>query len=103
LRPILLALALVAAAAGYAWLFADDGVPTWRSLDAEVVQARERERGLEAGNAALRAEIDSLRTDAFAQERAVREVLHWVRPGEVVVRVPHEEADGDLPGAGGIP
>jgi cell division protein FtsB len=95
-RSLLLALALVAAAAAYAWLDPDDGVATWLELRADVARARARVAELEAGNAALAAETDALRSDPFAQERAVREVLRWTRPGEVLVRVPREVAP-DLP------
>jgi len=35
----------------------------------------------------LRDEVAALRVDSFAQERAVREELGWVRPGETLVRV----------------
>jgi cell division protein FtsB len=103
LRSLGVAVALVAAAALYAWLAADEGVPTWRRLRAEVERARGRVRGLEAGNAALSGEIRALQGDPFAQERAVREVLRWVRPGEVLVRVPDEEGSKALPPVGAPP
>jgi len=87
-RPVLLALALVCAAVGYAWLVPEGGFPTWLRLRDEVAQAEERIRALERQNTVLRDEVAALRTDPFAQERAVREELGWVRPGETLVRVP---------------
>jgi cell division protein FtsB len=87
-RSLLLALALVAAAAAWAWLDPNDGISTWLSLRSDVAQAEARVRGLEVQNASLAEEAQDLRSEPFAQERAVREELRWVRPGEVLVRVP---------------
>ncbi len=42
-------------------------------------------RELQARNAALLAEIESLRTDPLAVERIAREELGWVRPGEKLI------------------
>ena len=103
MRSLGIAVALVVAAVLYAWLVADDGIPTWRRLQHDVEQAHDRVEGLAAGNEALAAEVDALRSDAFAQERAVREVLRWVRPGEVLVRVPDERASEALPPVGTSP
>ena len=88
MRPVLLALALVCAAVGYAWLVPESGFPTWLRLRDEVAQAEDRIHWLERQNTVLRDEVAALRTDPFAQERAVREELGWVRPGETLVRVP---------------
>jgi len=97
-RPFLLAVLLVAGAAVWAWLDADDGLDTWRRLHREVAEAQARLRALEARNEALRAEIEALAADPAAQERAVREELRWARPGEIVVRVPR--GDEPLPPGG---
>lgn len=88
MRPVLLAIALVCVAVGYAWFVSDSGFPTWLRLRDEVTQAEDRIRTLERQNTALRDEVAALRADPFAQERAVREELGWVRPGETLVRVP---------------
>ena len=87
-RPVIIALALVFAAIGYAWFVPESGFPTWLRLRDEVAQAEERIRTLERQNTVLRDEVAALRTDPFAQERAVREELGWVRPGETIVRTP---------------
>jgi len=87
MRPVLLAVALVCAAVGYAWIVPESGFPTWLRLRDEVTQAEDRIRTLERQNTVLRDEVAALRVDSFAQERAVREELGWVRPGETLVRV----------------
>jgi cell division protein FtsB len=90
LRSILLALALVAAVVSYAWLLPESGFPTWLRLRDEVAQAEQRIRLLERQNHALREEVAALARESFAQERAVREELGWVRPGEILVRAPRQ-------------
>jgi cell division protein FtsB len=91
IRPILIAVALVCAVFAYAWLVPESGFPTWLRLRDEVEQAEVRIHELEQQNEELRAEVNALASDPFAQERAVRESLGWSRAGEVVVRAP----DGD--------
>jgi cell division protein FtsB len=82
----------VLAAVGYAWFVPETGFPTWLRLRDEVAQAEERIHALERQNNALRDEVAALRSDSFAQERAVRDELGWVRPGETLVRVPDASA-----------
>jgi cell division protein FtsB len=94
-RPLLIAILLVAGAAAWAWFDAANGVDTWRRLHLEVEEARERGRVLDERNEALRTEIDALAADRFVQERAVREELRWARPGEIVVRVPRSDPLGN--------
>lgn len=88
MRPFLLAIALVVAVLAYAWLLPESGFPTWLRLRQEVTQAEQRIELLERQNHALRDEVVALQRDSFAQERAVREELGWVRPGEILVRAP---------------
>lgn len=92
MRPILLAISLIAAALAYAWLVPQSGIPTWLSLRAEVTQAEQRIHALQRQNDQLRDEVAALQRDPFAQERAVREELGWVRPGEILVRAPSDAA-----------
>ena len=96
-RPVLLAVALVCAAIGYAWFVPESGFPTWLLLREDVAQAEARIRTLERQNTVLRDEVAALRADPFAQERAVREELGWVRPGETLVRVPGGGAASERP------
>jgi cell division protein FtsB len=98
LRPALLAFALIAAAISYAWLLPESGFPTWLRLREEVADAEQRIHALRRQNEVLREEVAALQRDPFAQERAVREDLGWVRPGEILVRVPDEErAERSIP------
>lgn len=92
MRPFLLAISLIAAALAYAWLVPQSGIPTWLSLRQEVAEAEQRIHALQRQNDALRDEVAALQRDPFAQERAVREELGWVRPGEILVRVPSPDA-----------
>lgn len=96
MRPFLLAIALVIGVLAYAWLLPESGFPTWLRLRQEVTQAEQRIELLERQNHALRDEVVALQRDSFAQERAVREELGWVRPGEILVRVP-ADGMGDSP------
>ncbi|MCL4686091.1 septum formation initiator family protein [Myxococcota bacterium] len=97
MRALFLAVLLVVGAALWAWLDATDGVETWRRLRREVAEAQERVGQADERNAALRAEIEGLRSDPFQQERAVREELRWARPGETIVRAPRTDAVLTLP------
>lgn len=63
-------------------------------LDVEVARMREENARLTAENARLAREAVSLRTDPRAIERAVREELRYVRPGEIVIRT---DVDGGSP------
>ncbi len=92
MRPLIVAILLVAGAALWAWLDAADGIETWRRLRSEVAEAQERVGRAAERNGTLRAEIEGLRSDPFEQERAVREELRWSRPGETVLRVPRQDA-----------
>ena len=56
-------------------------------LRAQVETLRRTNRQLTEDNAALAREIQAQRIDAAAVERAVREELGYVRPGELVFQV----------------
>ena len=72
--------ALVACAA--AW--DPDGVRKYARLRSEVRRMQAENAELAAENAALAREARALRGDAAALERAAREELRFVRPGERV-------------------
>jgi cell division protein FtsB len=95
-RSFLIAVGLAVAALAYGWLHPDAGVRTWLRLRGDVAEAEARIRALEAENRTLADELEALRGDDFARERAVREELGWVRPGEVLVKVPTRDG-ADLP------
>jgi cell division protein FtsB len=87
-RGPLIALACVAAAILYAWLDRDTGIRNWLELRAEVAAVEQRIAELRAEIDTLEAEIASFEeTTPFAVERAIREELDWVRPGEILVRM----------------
>jgi cell division protein FtsB len=58
----------------------------WR-LQQDVRTLEERNAKLAQDNARLRREVEALRNDPVALERAVREELGYVKPGEVIFDV----------------
>ncbi len=56
-------------------------------LQRDVVALTERNRQLSTENSALSHEIQALRTDPAALERAAREELGFVKPGEIVLNL----------------
>jgi cell division protein FtsB len=58
----------------------------WR-IQHDVAQLAEKNRALIEQNARLAGEIEALRRDPKALERAAREELGFVKPGEIVVNV----------------
>ncbi len=91
-RPLWVALGLVAAGLIYAAADQDAGLVPWHRLGVEVAQADARVRAGKARNARLAAEIRDLREDPAAMEAAIREVIGWVRPGELRVQIDNEDA-----------
>jgi cell division protein FtsB len=78
----LLALALLAGASA----LDPSGIRKHLRLGVEVARMREENARLAAENARLAREAVALRSDPAAIERAVREELRFVRPGEIVIR-----------------
>jgi cell division protein FtsB len=60
------------------------GFRRYLKLRDDVESLHERNAALGAQNEALRREIQALREDPAALERAVREELGYVKPGEIV-------------------
>ncbi|WP_373048173.1 FtsB family cell division protein [Vulgatibacter sp.] len=90
LRYLLLAAVTVSA---LIWLAADPrGLRHTRRLADDLEQVHERNGGLRAKNEVLRRELELLADDPAALERAAREELGLVRPGEVIFRL---EEEGD--------
>jgi cell division protein FtsB len=71
------------------------GLRRYLALSGEVARMEDENRRLAAENAALSREAHALRSDPAALERAAREELRFVRPGERVYWL----GDGD----GGAP
>lgn len=72
----------------YALVDPKAGMRPWWALRGELLAAHAHRAELEAANAALEAEIEELKRSPFATERAVREVLGFAKPGEIVIRLP---------------
>ena len=84
-RPLLWC-AVACAAALAAWsATAEGGFRRYLKLSREVEELQAHNRAAADKNARLLGEITRLRTDDRAIERAAREELGYVRPGEVVV------------------
>jgi cell division protein FtsB len=64
-----------------------DGIRKVVRLRAEAARMRAENERLASENAALAREARGLRGDAAALERAAREELGYVRPGEIVIKL----------------
>ncbi|MDP1923104.1 MAG: septum formation initiator family protein [Myxococcales bacterium] len=73
--------ALIAAAASAA---AEGGFRRYLRLSQDVKSLKERNKRLGDDNVRLRREVEALRDDPRALERAAREELGLVKPGEIV-------------------
>ena len=88
MRAILLAPVLVAAVFVLGVSDRESGLPMWFQVRAELRESTSRIALLREQIDALEAEVDALKNDPFAIERAIREDLELARPGETVVRFP---------------
>ena len=66
------------------------GFRRYLALRQDVDSLQERNRALSDQNETLRREINALRKDPAALERAVREELGYVKPGEIVFHLEEE-------------
>jgi cell division protein FtsB len=89
-----LSFGVVAAGLGAASALDPDGLPRLRALDADVARMQQENRSLDAENERLAREVKALRSDPAALERAVREELRYVRPGERVYVLEDPPAEG---------
>ncbi|MBL8936551.1 MAG: septum formation initiator family protein [Archangium sp.] len=76
---VFIALLLAAASA-----MAEGGFRRYVRLSQDVKSLKERNQRLSDDNARLRREVEALRDDPRALERAAREELGLVKPGEIV-------------------
>jgi cell division protein FtsB len=83
-RKLLGVAAMVAVALSLASVADARGFRRYLLLKQDMASLRERNRALAAQNETLRQEITALRKDPVALERAVREELGYVKPGEIV-------------------
>jgi cell division protein FtsB len=73
-----------AVAAAVAAAFDPSGLRRYLALSSEVRRMQRENARLAADNASLSREVRALRSDPAALERAAREELRFVRPGERV-------------------
>ena len=76
---------LIILAAASALLNDETGIVNWRDLRASLVVSSSRVAILEVQNEALRREIETLEKEPAALDRAIREELDLVLPGESIV------------------
>lgn len=70
--------------------FSDRAMPELQNARQRVAALRADIRRLDAENARLRSEIDSVRRSTYAVERIAREDLGMSKKGEVVYMLPHK-------------
>lgn len=86
MKALTLGTFVIAAIALSALLDDDAGLEIWRELRRDLDTAQNRVERLMRENDALRSEIALLESEPAALDRAIREELDLVRPGEIVVR-----------------
>jgi cell division protein FtsB len=87
-RRKLLWASVLAAAVLLGWsVSAEGGFRRYLRLSNDLETLKDKNQKLTAENGRLRREVQSMRGDAKALERAAREELGFVKPGEVVVTV----------------
>ncbi len=87
-RRKLLWASVLAAAVLLGWsISAEGGFRRYLRLSNDVETLKDKNQTLADENARLRREIESMRGETRALERAAREELGYVKPGEVVVTV----------------
>lgn len=64
----------------------ESGLPMWFKLRTERHESGLRIAQLQGEVEALRVQVEALQSDPVAMERAIREVLEFSKPGEIVVR-----------------
>jgi cell division protein FtsB len=88
-------MALVTAVAGVTLAFDGEGLQKYRRLRDQAEALRLENEQLALENARLSREAQALRTSPAALERAAREELRFIRPGEVIYRL--DVQPGGLP------
>lgn len=84
-RPLLWCSVVVAAVLAAWSAAAEGGFRRYYRLSREVEDLKAKNQQVASRNARLSSEIGRLRSDDLAIERAAREELGFVRPGEVVI------------------
>lgn len=89
-RKFLMVAAVLAGGLSLASVADARGFRRYLSLRQDVETLQARNQALADQNESLRREINALRKDPAALERAVREELGYVKPGEIVFHLEEE-------------
>ncbi len=90
-KKFLVVAAVLAGALSLASVADARGFRRYLTLRQDVQSLQDRNRVLAEQNEALLKEINALRKDPAALERAAREELGYVKPGEIVLHLEEEE------------
>ena len=85
------AVAVVAAWMAFHVIFGENGMVVYQSKKAEYHQRQIDVESLQKENDRLNKEVEALRTDSRAIERAAREEFGYARPGEVIYLLPRAQ------------
>lgn len=88
LRAVVLLAGVLFIVFAISFIFSDRGLPELQHARTRVADLRADIARVEAENARLRAEIESVKKSSFAVERIAREDLGMSRKGEVVYMLP---------------
>lgn len=86
-RKILWVVSVAAVATAAALAFDGEGLRKYRLMRDQAAQLRQENAQLEAEIARLTREAQALRSNPAALERAAREELRFIRPGEFIYRL----------------
>ena len=83
-------------------IFDPKGLRRYGRLRREVEELSSRNAALAVENAKLALEVDALQHDRRFQERAVREELGFVRPGQILLELDADEPPPRTPALAGM-
>ncbi|HET8733574.1 MAG TPA: septum formation initiator family protein [Anaeromyxobacteraceae bacterium] len=86
-RKILWVVSVAAVLTAAALAFDGEGLKKYRLMRDQTAQLRDENAQLEAEIARLTREAQALRSNPAALERAAREELRFIRPGELIYRL----------------
>ena len=88
LKAVVLLASVVFVVFAISFIFSDRGLPELQHARTRVSDLRANIARVEAHNARLRAEIDSVKKSSYAVERIAREDLGMAKKGETVYMLP---------------
>ncbi len=90
LKAVVLLASVVFVVFAISFIFSDRGLPELQHARTRVGDLRTNIARVEADNARLRAEIDSVKKSSYAVERIAREDLGMAKKGETVYMLPRK-------------